>query len=253
MKFAPAIVLACDGLRVARSRHRRWRGACARCDRPFGRHHRRLARQFLHRQRDRAVAGADSRALRAARRRLQDRAVWRRQDAPIAGREGRCDPPGLPDGGDARPPRHSGCRTAEARCARKRKNAGATWGAAIADRRRRENSPSRASASPCGATARAPARSAAQRWSRPASPVRCKFAWSIRRRWVRAKDSAHARADSGSPVFEDQQSGAAIVGVVSWSTGANGSGGCGGITGVTPLTLYRDWILQTARQWGFML
>ncbi len=59
--------------------------------------------------------------------------------------------------------------------------------------------------------------------------------------------------DSGSPVFEDQQSGAAIVGVVSWSTGANGSGGCGGITGVTPLTLYRDWILQTARQWGFML
>ena len=26
--------------------------------------------------------------------------------------------------------------------------------------------------------------------------------------------------------------------------------GCGGITGVTPLTLYRDWIAQTARQWG---
>ena len=59
--------------------------------------------------------------------------------------------------------------------------------------------------------------------------------------------------DSGSPVFEDQQSGATIVGVVSWSTGPNGSGGCGGITGVTPLTLYRDWILQTARQWGFAL
>jgi secreted trypsin-like serine protease len=59
--------------------------------------------------------------------------------------------------------------------------------------------------------------------------------------------------DSGSPVFEDQQGGAAIIGVVSWSTGPNGSGGCGGITGVTPLTLYRDWILQTARQWGFAL
>jgi secreted trypsin-like serine protease len=56
--------------------------------------------------------------------------------------------------------------------------------------------------------------------------------------------------DSGSPVFEDQQGVATIIGVVSWSTGANGSGGCGGITGVTPLTLYRDWILQTARQWG---
>ena len=26
--------------------------------------------------------------------------------------------------------------------------------------------------------------------------------------------------------------------------------GCGGITGVTPLTLYRDWLMQTALQWG---
>jgi secreted trypsin-like serine protease len=56
--------------------------------------------------------------------------------------------------------------------------------------------------------------------------------------------------DSGAPVFEDQPSGPVIVGVVSWSTGPNGSAGCGGLTGVTPLTLYRDWILQTARQWG---
>jgi secreted trypsin-like serine protease len=56
--------------------------------------------------------------------------------------------------------------------------------------------------------------------------------------------------DSGSPVFEGEQGAATIVGLVSWSTGPNGSGGCGGITGVTPLTLYRDWILQTARQWG---
>jgi len=59
--------------------------------------------------------------------------------------------------------------------------------------------------------------------------------------------------DSGAPVFEDQQGGAAIIGVVSWSTGPNGSAGCGGLTGVTPLTLYRDWILQTARQWGMGL
>jgi hypothetical protein len=56
--------------------------------------------------------------------------------------------------------------------------------------------------------------------------------------------------DSGGPVFEDKQSGPAIIGVVSWSTGPNGSAGCGGLTGVTPLTLYRDWLLQTARQWG---
>ena len=59
--------------------------------------------------------------------------------------------------------------------------------------------------------------------------------------------------DSGAPVFEDQHGGPAIVGVVSWSTGPNGSDGCGGLTGVTPLTLYRDWILQTARQWGYAL
>src|SRR6202171_1919969 len=59
--------------------------------------------------------------------------------------------------------------------------------------------------------------------------------------------------DSGGPVFEDRQGGPAIVGVISWSTGPNGSMGCGGLTGVTPLTLYRDWIVQTARQWGSAL
>jgi secreted trypsin-like serine protease len=59
--------------------------------------------------------------------------------------------------------------------------------------------------------------------------------------------------DSGGPVFEDGQAGPAIIGVISWSTGPNGSAGCGGLTGVTPLTLYRDWILQTARAWGFAL
>ena len=57
--------------------------------------------------------------------------------------------------------------------------------------------------------------------------------------------------DSGGPVFEDRQGGAALVGIISWSTGPNGSAGCGGLTGVTPLTLYRHWILQTARQWSF--
>jgi secreted trypsin-like serine protease len=59
--------------------------------------------------------------------------------------------------------------------------------------------------------------------------------------------------DSGAPVFEDQQGKAVVVGVVSWSTGPNNAAGCGGLTGVTPLTLYRDWILQTARAWGARL
>ena len=59
--------------------------------------------------------------------------------------------------------------------------------------------------------------------------------------------------DSGGPVFEDRQDSPIIVGVISWSTGPNSTAGCGGLTGVTPLTLYRDWIVQTARQWGSAL
>jgi secreted trypsin-like serine protease len=59
--------------------------------------------------------------------------------------------------------------------------------------------------------------------------------------------------DSGGPVFEEQQGKQVVVGVVDWSTGPNGSDGCGGLTGVTPLTLYRDWIVQTAKQWGSVL
>jgi secreted trypsin-like serine protease len=59
--------------------------------------------------------------------------------------------------------------------------------------------------------------------------------------------------DSGGPVFEDQPTGPVIIGVVDWSTGPNGNGGCGGLTGIVPLTLYRDWLSQTARQWGFAM
>ena len=33
----------------------------------------------------------------------------------------------------------------------------------------------------------------------------------------------------------------------------NCNNGFAGLTGVTPLTLYRDWIVQTARQWGSAL
>jgi secreted trypsin-like serine protease len=50
--------------------------------------------------------------------------------------------------------------------------------------------------------------------------------------------------DSGAPVF----AGAAMIGVVSWSTGPNMTDGCGGLTGVTPLALYRAWIVETARK-----
>ena len=56
--------------------------------------------------------------------------------------------------------------------------------------------------------------------------------------------------DSGGPVIQDGPDGPRIVGVISWSTGPNAGPGCGGLTGVTPLTLYRDWVLQTVHRWG---
>lgn len=55
--------------------------------------------------------------------------------------------------------------------------------------------------------------------------------------------------DSGGPVFEDQNGRNIVIGVISWSTGANNASGCGGLTGVTPLTLYRDWIQSTVQSW----
>jgi Trypsin len=59
--------------------------------------------------------------------------------------------------------------------------------------------------------------------------------------------------DSGAPAFEMQSGRAVVIGVVSWSTGANNTAGCGGLTGVTPLTLYRAWIVQTAVNFGSRL
>jgi secreted trypsin-like serine protease len=56
--------------------------------------------------------------------------------------------------------------------------------------------------------------------------------------------------DSGAPAFEETGGAAAVVGVVSWSTGPNGSDGCGGLTGLTPLVIYRNWINSTARRLG---
>jgi secreted trypsin-like serine protease len=56
--------------------------------------------------------------------------------------------------------------------------------------------------------------------------------------------------DSGAPAFEENGGKAAIVGVVSWTTGPHGSDGCGGLTGLTPLVIYRDWITSTARRLG---
>jgi secreted trypsin-like serine protease len=56
--------------------------------------------------------------------------------------------------------------------------------------------------------------------------------------------------DSGAPAFEEADAKAAVIGVVSWSTGPGGRDGCGGLTGLTPLVAYRDWIVSTARRLG---
>jgi len=53
--------------------------------------------------------------------------------------------------------------------------------------------------------------------------------------------------DSGGPVFGLTDGRPAVIGVVSWATGAKNSAGCGGLTGVTPLTLYLEWIRGTAK------
>ena len=56
--------------------------------------------------------------------------------------------------------------------------------------------------------------------------------------------------DSGAPAFVSEGGRLAVIGVVSWSTGPNLSDGCGGMTGLTPLSLYRGWIVETARRLG---
>ena len=59
--------------------------------------------------------------------------------------------------------------------------------------------------------------------------------------------------DSGAPVFEGENGRRVVIGLVSWSTGANNTAGCGGLTGVTPLARYRDWIAGEARRLGSAL
>ena len=92
--------LPCAALRRSRACHRRRRRADQRRRRPRHCHHRRLARQFLHRRADRAKNRADGRALRAARRGLQDRRDGRRPSAEAAGHQSRRDPSRVQDGRD---------------------------------------------------------------------------------------------------------------------------------------------------------
>ena len=238
---------------AARACHRRRRRALGRGRRPVRRHHRRLARQFLYRRVDRAKNGADGGALRAARRRLQDRRIWRGPAAALQDVRNVAIHPGFSMQAMTAHRATADVALAAARCAAQGQGRIVARHAAIFRSWPAAASPSPASASPSAATARAAAPFASLAWSRPASPARCKFAWSIPWARARATGSAPAPAIPAARCSKTSQGGPAIVGVVSWSTGPNGAAGCGGMTGVTPLTLYRDWILQTARQWGSAL
>jgi secreted trypsin-like serine protease len=54
--------------------------------------------------------------------------------------------------------------------------------------------------------------------------------------------------DSGGPAFVEMNGALAVIGVVSWSTGAASTAGCGGLTGVTPLALHRGWVVEQAKK-----
>ena len=56
--------------------------------------------------------------------------------------------------------------------------------------------------------------------------------------------------DSGGPAFAENSNAFAVIGVVSWSTGAASTAGCGGLTGVTPLAIYRGWVVEQAKRMG---
>ena len=56
--------------------------------------------------------------------------------------------------------------------------------------------------------------------------------------------------DSGGPAFVENAGTFAVIGVVSWSTGAASTAGCGGLTGVTPLALYRKWVVDQVEKVG---
>ncbi|MEZ5785012.1 MAG: trypsin-like serine protease [Xanthobacteraceae bacterium] len=56
--------------------------------------------------------------------------------------------------------------------------------------------------------------------------------------------------DSGAPVFSPADGVPAVIGIVSWATGAKLAAGCGGLTGVTPLARYQGWVAKQARRMG---
>jgi secreted trypsin-like serine protease len=57
--------------------------------------------------------------------------------------------------------------------------------------------------------------------------------------------------DSGGPVLDERDR--ALVGIISWSAGAQGEPTCGFVSGVVPLARYRYWLEDTAAKLGSAL
>ena len=159
----------------------------------FHRHHRRLARQFLHRQ---LIA---PKIVLTAAHCVQPGADYRIVDyssgqPPLQDVQKRRHPSRVQDGCDAGASRHRRCRAAAARSSRRRARRRPCLACQISRSPSAAASPSPVSASPCAATARAAAPFASPALLRPASPARCRSAWSIPSARARATGSAPAPA-----------------------------------------------------------
>ena len=247
--LASLLALLIARLLASRSGDRRRRSRSAGLDRPRGRADRRLARKFLHRRGHCARSRAHRRALRAARRRLQDRRI-RGTRAAVTQRRERHRPSEIQSRHHAGATCDRRCGAAQARRSARFASSPRSFTGWASRSRRATASRLRAPALRCATTASRAEPSAPPGWLRPDGPGPCRSACSIPRRAARSRGSAPARVTSGGPVFGLADGRPAIIGVVSWSTGPQNAEGCGGLTGVTPLTLYRDWVTHTAKILG---
>ncbi len=78
----------------------------------------------------------------------------------------------------------------------------------------------------------------------------CRSGWSIRSGKVRGTGSAPVPEIPAGRCSRISQAAPSSSASSAGRPGRTAAAGCGGLTGVTPLTLYRDWIVQTAGRVG---
>ena len=159
--------------------------------------------------------------MRRPRRRLQDRAVRRAAQPQLRDVRRVAAHPQFDMQGDPGASRQRRRRAAAAGRAAARQVARSPLGVPLEPiARRPEFHRRRHRRRASAATARAAARCAARALIATGRPAGCRSAWSIRRR-NNARDGLGAcTGDSGGPVLQQQDGRAIVIGVVSWSTGA---------------------------------